>query len=357
MDPGKLDIRLTCAAGRVAGVAIASSRASAAVLLQGLPVARAAALLAQLFTLCGRAQGAAAAAARGVAREGGVSRHLDGAIAAEAAQEHLWRLLVDWPRELGLESAISVFAHWRRALAGDWQTLHESRFLDFLGGDLFVMAPDAWLGMTTAEDFSDWCFAAKGWAAQLCRQLADEGKGEALLPPVVQLPALDSVAAGMDRPELSQVFSERPTWQGLPAETGAYSRRQGDPLIRALAPQPLLARLVARLQELAALAVNDVARPLPGTVAAQSLGGDRGRALVETARGLLMHELLVADGTVARDVIVAPTEWNFHPEGALPSLLVGRYCATALQAAALARRAVLTLDPCVAHEIAVDWQD
>ncbi len=356
MDLGKLDIRLTCTAGRVAGIAIASTRASAAALLQGLPVARAVALIPQLFTLCGRAQGAAAAAARCAAEEGGGSRKQDGSVAAEAAQEHLWRLLVDWPRELGMAPAMSAFVHWRRALASDWQTLNESRFLDFLGGDLFAKTPDAWLGINAAEDFSDWCMASKGWAAQLCRHLTDEGKGEPVLPSMAQLPALDSVAAGIDRPELSATFSERPTWLGLPAETGAYSRRQGDPLLRALASQPLLARLVARLQELAALAVSEFTQALPGALMAQSTGRDSGRALVETARGLLMHELFMADGKVASYAIVAPTEWNFHPEGALPALLIGRHCGNAVQAATLARRAVLALDPCVAHGVSVDWQ-
>lgn len=356
MDPGKLDIRLTCAAGRVAGVAIASSRPPAAGVLHGLPVAQAAALLPQLFALCGRAQGAAAAAARRAAEEGGFSRKQDRTVAAEAAQEHLWRLLVDWPRELGLAPAAAAFAYWRRALAGAAPTLNGAPFLDFLGEDLFGVAPDAWLGMNSVENFSDWCSASPALAAQICRQLADDGKGVAVSPPVAQLQAFDSVAAGTDWPELSQAFSERPIWQGLPAETGAYSRRMGDPLIRALAPRPLLARVVARLQELAALALNDFAQPLAGALTALPLGKDSGRALVETARGLLMHELALEGGKVARYVIVAPTEWNFHPAGALPALLIGRNCAAALQAAALARRAVLALDPCVAHEIAVDWQ-
>lgn len=356
MDPGKLDIRLTCAAGRVARVAIASSRPQVAGVLQGLPAAQAAALLPLLFALCGQAQGAAAAAARCAAEEGCLSRKQDRTVAAEAAQEHLWRLLVDWPREFGLAPLPVPFAHWRRALVGAQATLNGALFLDFLGEDLFGTAPDAWLGMSALEDFSEWCSVSPGLAAQLCRQLADDSKDLAALPPVAQLQAFDSVAAGTDWPELSPAFSERPIWHGLPAETGAYSRRQGDPLIRALAPRPLLARLVARLQELAALALNDFARPLPGAVTVLPLGNDRGRALVETARGLLMHELALAGGMVARYVIVAPTEWNFHPEGALPALLVGRNCATAEQAATLTRRAVLALDPCVAHEIAVAWQ-
>ena len=47
----------------------------------------------------------------------------------------------------------------------------------------------------------------------------------------------------------------------------------------------------------------------------------RGRALVETARGLLMHEIVLDGDTVAEYFIVAPTEWNFHPQGPLAGWL------------------------------------
>jgi len=218
------------------------------------------------------------------------------------------------------------------------------------------MRPDAWLGLSELADFSNWCFASQALAARICRQLAVHDHEMAALPPVPQLQALDPVAAVTDWPVLSSEFSERPVWHGRPAETGAYARRHTHPLLAALAPRPLLARVVARLQELAALAVSDFALPLPGAATALPLGKGRGRALVETARGLLMHEATLAGGKVADYIIVAPTEWNFHPTGALRTLLVGRDYATAGQAATLARRAVLALDPCVAHDIAIDWQ-
>ncbi len=356
MDTGKLDIRLTCVAGRVARVAIANTRPQVAGVLHGLPAAQATALVPRLFALCGRAQGAAAEAARYAAEGAGLSRRVDRRVAAEAAQEHLWRLLVDWPRELGLTPLAAAFARWRRTLAGDPQSLNGAPFLDFLGEDLLGMAPEAWLGMNSREHFRDWHFASPALAALICRQLADDGEGEAVLPTVAPLQAFDSFSAGTGWPALSRAFSEQPVWHGLPAETGAYARRTGDPLIGALSPQPLLARVAARLRELAALALNDCAQPLPGALTALPLGRDRGGSLVETARGLLMHELTLEGGKVARYVIVAPTEWNFHPDGPLPALLTGQNCATALQAAMRARRGVLALDPCVANGISVDWQ-
>ena len=62
----------------------------------------------------------------------------------------------------------------------------------------------------------------------------------------------------------------------------------------------------------------------------------------------------VKDGRVARYVIVAPTEWNFHPQGAFSGELVGSAAATRDEALMLARRLALSLDPCVNFEVVVE---
>ena len=45
---------------------------------------------------------------------------------------------------------------------------------------------------------------------------------------------------------------------------------------------------------------------------------------METARGLLMHEIALDGERIADYCIVAPTEWNFHPQGPLAGWLIGR---------------------------------
>ncbi|HUW36534.1 MAG TPA: nickel-dependent hydrogenase large subunit [Rhodocyclaceae bacterium] len=356
MDPGKLEIRVRCAAGRIAALTVASSRPEAARVLHGRSAAQAVTMVPQLFALCGRAQGVAAMAARAAIEEEAFAARHDAGVAAEAAQEHLWRLLCAWPRELDLAPQDADFGRWRRILAADPSALVGPDLRDFLAQRLLGMAPGAWLELSRAEEFEAWCRNSPAPAAQLCRTLEGNGDSWNEPRPVVHLPALDATMVADDWPVLSAAFALRPQWRGRPSETGAYARRHEDPLLAALATRPLLARLVARLQELAALTRGDFALPLPGAVMAFPLDKGRGRALVETARGLLMHELTLLDGRVADYVIVAPTEWNFHPDGALPALLAGRACASEPQAATLVRRTVLALDPCVAHEINIDWQ-
>ena len=73
----------------------------------------------------------------------------------------------------------------------------------------------------------------------------------------------------------------------------------------------------------------------------------------ETARGLLLHRARVRDECVVDYQIVAPTEWNFHPEGALVRGLEGSTSDDEPGSLRAARLAVHALDPCVAFRVEV----
>jgi Ni,Fe-hydrogenase I large subunit len=155
-------------------------------------------------------------------------------------------------------------------------------------------------------------------------------------------------------------FERAPTWSGAPAETGALARMREQPIVASFLAEcgnAVPTRMVARLAELALLLERlggvSGAASVADRVGGFSVEPGEGCAAVETARGLLLHRARVADGRVAEYQIVAPTEWNFHPEGALVRGLEG---ALAEDEAALARDArlvVQALDPCVACRVEV----
>ena len=141
-------------------------------------------------------------------------------------------------------------------------------------------------------------------------------------------------------------FSRLPHWQGAAAETGALARRAVD------AGPPAAMRWKARFAELDDWARGRAGVGAGGTASAVPVAPGIGRALVETARGLLMHEIALDGERIASYVIVAPTEWNFHPRGTLTAWLAG---CDATDREALQRQvalAVATLDPCVRWELA-----
>jgi hypothetical protein len=116
-------------------------------------------------------------------------------------------------------------------------------------------------------------------------------------------------------------FALRPQWQGACAETGVWSRlrqRQAAPAITSA-----WSRLQARWFELLEL-ISAPTEP-PATLlssGALPLGDGQAIAWCEMARGLLLHWVQLDEQHCVQDYrVLAPTEWNFHPDGALAQAL------------------------------------
>jgi Hydrogenase formation hypA family len=92
---------------RIVDLTIANGRPQIAASLRGRPVAEARARIPLLFSICRCAQGIAAELACAAAGSGTRDSEAAPGTAAtrrsEMIQEHLWRLLLDWPIALGLD--------------------------------------------------------------------------------------------------------------------------------------------------------------------------------------------------------------------------------------------------------------
>jgi uptake hydrogenase large subunit len=176
-----------------------------------------------------------------------------------------------------------------------------------------------------------------------------------VVPPLEQTSeeALEHRLTGPDR----DAFIAQPTWDGQPHETGALPREVHRPLIADLTRRHgngLMTRLAARLSELARLpariaaALNgldpDLAPPL-----AMPKGTSAGIGQIEAARGRLIHRIEIDSGQVVGYQILAPTEWNFHPDGVLVRGLQGLPAGTELHT--LVALAIEAVDPCVGYRI------
>jgi hypothetical protein len=317
IDAGCVRLKLAVANGKLAEAMVASDRPAVAQVLRGRPADDAIRLLPMLFALCGRAQGRAAVLALDAARGVECPLHLDAAIGQEVMREHLWRWLLDLPPLLGKAPLQTEFVTAAGCIAGGRR------------GDLLTM-----LGDPRIE--------------AMCRRLNEAeditASRRTLLP---GLSARDSLAHW---PQLDAGFCRTPHWQGQAAETGALARRQA---VSGPAAGAFAARWLARLEELREWAGGMERVGAGGTASAVPAGGQRGRALVETARGLLMHEIVLDGGRIADYFIVAPTEWNFHPQGPLPDWLNGYDAGERQAVETFAARAVAALDPCVRWEL--EW--
>lgn len=333
MDQGGVGLTVSWDGGRIIAARVACRRPQAARLLAGRPVAEAVALVPRLFSLCGGAQGAAAcfaaAAAEGSAIPPEAYARMTRHLVLEAIGEHLWRLLLDWPVLLGGAADRAGFVEWRKRL------LAAQASAGGIGEDREL-----------ADELHAWVAAQPAMPA--CADLAGGSPAE-LLPWGT---AEDWAVAGVD-----DAFAQLPAQGGEAAETGPLARQSEVPEVAGLLLENrrVAARIAARWADLDFLACG-LAEPalLRGWLDAAPVAPGVGLARAETARGLLLHLMQVKDGRVARYVIVAPTEWNFHPQGAFAGEIVGSPAPTREEAELLARRLALSLDPCVSYEVRVE---
>lgn len=397
LDPaGAILIRLGIRDGRVAAVELASSRPTdfSHRLFAGRPVDHLLSTLPMVFSVCATAQTAAAVQAceraAGVRADVGHADARQLLVHAETVREHLIRVLLGWSAWLGIAPAagrLGALGRMRHALGralypaddafrvGGGELAPDRAAVASLLADLDALVelalgvePAAWTAMADQDALIRWAGAGDAIAQQMVRQVIDHGLAGLGAAVVSPLPAIadGDIAARLTASDSAdhspgevEAFVAAPTWAGAPCETGALPRRSDVPLVAAVRDaygSGVLTRQVARLSELIAtlhqvrrLAADLSAQPA-GTAVADVTGS--GVAQVEAARGRLVHRVQIADDLVSDYRILAPTEWNFHPRGALAQGLMTLPADDTLRRNA--QLLVDAVDPCVESRIEID---
>jgi hypothetical protein len=359
---GKLFLRIVWNGSEIKSVEVKSTRPQAYRILNGKMPDEVVQWVPMLFSVCGKAQQAAAIAALSVA-QGQVSPQglLERGVTCEAMQEHLWRLLLDWPKLLGLPPYQQEFVGWHAALNliasghGNAEPLLSELRRMLLGVD--VAEEEIFASYTS---FNAWKNRGKGLLAPILSALdVQESKLSFVTESArcnLQPDWCTADVVGIFADRLSHEFAARPQCEGISLETGELAHRQAIPLLQEVLrnhPHRLLARVIARLLDLldsadALTHENSTRRIMSGSV---SVGA--GLSVVRTARGMLMHSVKIESGRIKDYVIVAPTEWNFHPQGTLVSGLTGLKENDAERLMQTVNNFVLSLDPCVEYEIGI----
>jgi uptake hydrogenase large subunit len=280
--------------------------------------AAARALVPLLFAVCGQAQLAACTLALARAEgDDGPAGPAAPVVRLEAVREHLMRIAVDWSRAVGEEPDVSLLRriHGLVALAttdapaAQAEAVAMMRLLVASPGTVLHQGPDFMNGANTIAARLLRALCARGW----------QGLGES--------------GAGLDDDEAS-----------------CLSLVWNDPALAAARQQHgtgLLLRLFARLVHLSALLDGRDT----GALAARM--SDDGSARVETARGLLAHRAVIADGRIAAYEITAPTDVNFIADGPAARGLAALAAARHDGIEKPARLLIEAFDPCVAYSLRV----
>ncbi len=322
-------------------------------------------LIGTVFALCAAAQRSTArravAAAFGLHDAEAAAADDRLLIALTTAREHLQRFALDLPQRVPVPGTADP--GWLRDAPVQGLPMRASAQASAALRSTAAALP-GWLerrllGLPPREWLQRWQAAPEAWLSQWCEQQAHplalwlrgvREAAERVTLPCRPLGLVDEGAAGWRRLAAMLAddpdFPERPLWQGLPAETGPWTRHG-----RGMAASPALSlwqRLGARLADLVHLALGDGL-----ACGACTLGPGEGIAWTEMSRGLLVHWVRLEDGPQAPDTaraaayrVLAPTEWNFHPDGPFAAALREQRLD-----AAQATLAAAALDPCIRFDV------
>jgi hypothetical protein len=334
MDENRLRLELDWDGQHIVAVRMAEQRLFAATALLGCEPIEVAQRIPRLFPLCRAAQQAASAAALETALSevpSDTKRHAWAQrVALEAAGDHLQRLLISWPEELGSAPHSAELQAWRKRLA----TADSLGIANELGPILL------------------------GWSKTLSTPRFAENPPPDHAP---LLPYFDAAMLALGLEHLTEAddasFSAQPHWQGIAGEVGPLARHALHPEVATYLSEGrrIAARHAACRVDLADLARGlTVPERLPTLVDVVRIGESGALARVDTARGMLIHRVTLTAGRVSRYLIVAPTEWNFHPAGPFTRELQGRPANSREEVLRTARLLALALDPCLAYEVVVN---
>jgi len=288
--------------------------------------------LGRLFALCSRAHAVCAGLALQAAQQGRaeVTPALRGQLAAQTVRDHAQQIWLDWPGRLLPPTDAAAFQARAAVVLGTCPAFGPAAapgaLADWLQTHALGLPPAAWLSRWDEDPpgwLRHWSDNAPGELPRLLRHCRAVAETAAPGLPALQVHASDAALQALAGEIQAQGarFARQPLWRGWCAETGVWTR------LHDAAGQRLHSawlRLGARLAEAVRLALPDE----PGrcgadwlALGALPLADGSAIAWVEMARGLLLHHLQLdgsgADARVAACHVIAPTEWNFHPDGAV----------------------------------------
>ena len=341
-------------------------------LLRGKSPAQVQSVLRSVFTLCAHAHADTADLLFNAGKHAGANTSqakTDVFHLLETTRDHLRSIALDWPQRLPEPGHGAASLNWLRGCplplvgsrqltdeAAAWTALEQLR--TWLAEGILRQPLDDWLNQyREPESLTHWCQMRSSDLLPARCLSRWHSQAQVGLPEARRLTLLDHDGARQSEQlrywaknlGTQADFSQYPTWLGQCAENGPWTRLRQQHLST---PITLWSRLSSRWMELIELANASRSNTgqCPPLLARGAMALDNGQALAwcEMARGLLFHwAQWDAQGKLQDYRVVAPTEWNFHPDSALAlgvaALLPGDTVAAQTLAAAF--------DPCVACSV------
>lgn len=321
----------------------------------------------QLMTVCQHAQTAAAKLALGYQLTPEEIQNIE----YENIEQGFWRLVIDLPKSLSLELSLERFIGLRKAIA---QQDHINIII--FAKQLFLQIcqlESQEFTRLTAKQFLNWLESVDSPMSSYLKQVSQlVGKDNCEHFSMLTSFTNEALFAKISKLLLADKdYCQRPHLDNKSYETGSLSLISSHSLVNIFTDMGVAGRFASRLlyiaQKINELEDESVKSNVFGTytpsthqqksshIKQNDVDNGSQLAWVQTARGLLIHLANIQQGEISQYSIIAPTEWNFHPEGTLTKILINSSYNSQQAARESARLAVLGLDPCIEFNLGVAY--
>jgi Ni,Fe-hydrogenase I large subunit len=337
-----------------------------------------------LFNICGVAQSRASLSAiqqcLNITPRAQHEIARDMLLLVENSKEHLLKIELSWSKLFGLPITSKPLPYISQLTSRFEKTLFDNQAFqldsslntnylhvetlineldDHLEATVFQHSPNSWCQDGNIETLLSWSEKQSTTAMSSIASIVKNDWLSQGVSSCSQLPKFNeqSLLARFNDDDVHH-FIQSPQWEGNCYETTVLSRQLSHPIIKSLNNEfgtGLITRWTARLAELAMIPqqlrnlLQQLKRVPPSDTTMSTTTTEL--AQVEAVRGLLVHRVTIENGLINQYQILAPTEWNFHPEGLIKQCLEN--INSSKQVENIAHLVINSIDPCVGYNLSI----
>jgi coenzyme F420-reducing hydrogenase alpha subunit len=325
-----------------------------------------------LFNICAKAQTVTAVRAIESATQTLADKQTESVrevlITLESLREQTFRIVMDWPSFINETVDSQLLSHISSGINQLMQTLEPTQVLNYQGKaashhkhnqeqwagfsnklsqSIFGCSAQDWLEHNIQKDQLDnWASKEQTQAAKFIHWLNQKQwkhLGKSTITHIPEIKDSELLALLVTQ---GHEFTAQPSWNNQCYELSWFSRKQG-----LQKNNDIYSRMVTRLKDIADLIIKLDTFYIKETHLEVSQSSVSGMAHSEAARGRLTHFIDVENDTINKLVILAPTEWNFHPEGVAAKSLNDLDASSPHELRQQAELLIHAIDPCVGYHL------
>jgi coenzyme F420-reducing hydrogenase alpha subunit len=358
-------------------------------LFTGKSITQALTTIPLLFNICSKAQTVTALRAIESATQSPPSKQTESTrealITLENLREQTLRVVMDWPSAINEQADNQLLSHVSLGIKQLMQALENSNILTYkskasgsindkeqnkiqwesfsktLSQSIFGSPARNWLDAISHRDaLENWADKQQTQTARFIHWLNQKEWKHAGKSTIEHIPSINDNDLLNELIKQDQTFTSQPSWNNQCYELSWYSRKQFAESKKNNPNNPnnpnnngIYNRMTARLKETADLITRLDSFFIDKIDIDTTTSAVTGMAHSEAARGRLTHYVEVEDDKINKLVILAPTEWNFHPNGVAVNSLNNLDASSTTELRQQAELLIHAIDPCVGYQLQI----